>query len=61
MFEEADISSTKLLHTFCKSSARAMDLKEVPLDQISLIISKLLLITDKWARYVVQGDGNHVR
>jgi hypothetical protein len=32
MFEELGISSTKLLLTFCKSSARAMDLKEVHLD-----------------------------
>lgn len=61
VFEEVDISSTKLLHTFRKSSARAMDLKEVPLDQVSLMVSKLLLITDKWARYVAQEDGNQVR
>jgi len=34
VFEEVHISSTKLLHTFRKSSARAMDLAEVPLEQI---------------------------
>jgi Centromere DNA-binding protein complex CBF3 subunit, domain 2 len=37
VFEEVDISSTKLLHTFRKSTARAMDLAEVPLDQVSCI------------------------
>ena len=44
VFEEVDISSAKLLHTFCKSSATAMNLKEIPLDQVSLMISKPLLM-----------------
>ena len=39
VFEEVHISSTKLLHTFRKSSARAMDLAEVPLEQVSLTVS----------------------